>query len=85
MAATYVYPDCLPKFVSKPCEGIENLVVLLKREQMEIFYSQDKHVVVKGGFGCGKATVADAVLEKISGSMLKNEKLFCICFVQEVL
>ena len=80
MAATYVYHDCLPKFASKTCEGIENLAVLLTREQMEIFYSQDKHVIIKGGFGCGKTIVAAAILEKISESMLEHEKLFYICF-----
>ena len=80
MAATYVYHDCLPKFTSKTCEGIENLAVLLTREQMEIFYSQDKHVIIKGGFGCGKTIVAAAILEKISESMLEHEKLFYICF-----
>ena len=80
MAATYVYHDCLPKFASKTREGIENLAVLLTREQMEIFYSQDKHVIIKGGFGCGKTIVAAAILEKISESMLEHEKLFYICF-----
>ena len=80
MAATYVYHNCLPNFASKTCEGIENLAVLLTREQMEIFYSQDKHVIIKGGFGCGKTIVAAAILEKISESMLEHEKLFYICF-----
>ena len=80
MAATYVYHDCLPKFANNTCEGIENLAVLLTREQMEIFYSQDKHVIIKGGFGCGKTIVAAAILEKIAKSMLEHEKLFYICF-----
>ena len=48
---------------------MESLAVLLTREQMKIFYSQDKYMIVKGGFGCGKTIVAAAILEKISKSL----------------
>ena len=33
-------------------------------EQMEIVYSQDKHIIIRGGFGCGKTIIAAAMLKK---------------------
>ena len=80
MAATYIYYDCIPKFTSRTCEEMNNLAVLLTREQLEIFYSQDKHMIVKGGFGCGKTIVAAAILQKISENLGEHEKLFFICY-----
>ena len=80
MAAAFIYPNSIPKFTSKPCEEMESLAVLLTRQQMEIFYSQDKHIIIKGGFGCGKTIVAAAILEKISEGLLEHEKLFYICY-----
>ena len=82
MAATYIKKphDCIPKFTSRTCEEMNNLAVLLTREQLEIFYSQDKHMIVKGGYGCGKTIVADAILQKISENLGEHEKLFFICY-----
>ena len=80
MAVTCIYHDCIPKFTSKTCEEMESLAVLLTREQMKIFYSQDKHMIVKGGFGCGKTIVAAAILQKISENLGEHEKLFYVCF-----
>ena len=80
VAATYVYPSCVPTFTSKNCGEMESLAVLLTREQMEIFNSQDKHIIIKGGFGCGKTIVAAAILEKICQILQKHEKLFFICY-----
>ena len=80
VAATYVYHSCVPKFTSKTCGEMESLAVLLTREQMEIFNSQDKHIIIKGGFGCGKTIVAAAILEKICQILQRHEKLFFICY-----
>ena len=80
MAATYIYHDCIPKFTSKTCEEMDSLAVLLTREQINIFYSQDKHMIVKGGFGCGKTIIAAAILKKISEGLGEHEKLFFICY-----
>ena len=80
MAATCVYHDCIPKFTSRTCGEMERLAVLLTREQIEIFYSQHKHIIIKGGFGCGKTIVAAAILEKICQTLQKYEKLFFICY-----
>ena len=79
-AATSIHQDYIPKFTSNSCGEMESLAVLLTREQMKIFYSQEKHMIIKGGFGCGKTIVAAAILEKISKSLGEHEKLFFICY-----
>ena len=80
IAATYIYPKCIPKFTSNNCKEMDSLAVLLTREQMEIYHSQDKHMIIKGGFGCGKTIVAAAMLEEKSKSLLEHEKIFYICY-----
>ena len=80
MAAANIHHDYIPKFKNDNCGEMESLAVLLTREQMKIFYSQDKHMIIKGGFGCGKTIVAAAILEKISKSLGEHEKLFFICY-----
>ena len=80
MAITYIYHECIPKFTSNNCGEMDSLAVLLTREQMKIFHSKDKHMIVKGGFGCGKTIVAAAILKKISESLGEHEKLFFICY-----
>ena len=75
MAVTYIYRNFIRKFTSKTFEEMESLAVLLTREQMEIVYTQNKHMIVKGRFGCGKTIVAAAILEKLSENLGKHEKL----------
>ena len=76
-AATYIYPTFVPIFTDME---MMNLKVLLTPEQMEIFYSQHKHIIIKGGFGCGKTIVSAAVLEKISEKLEDHQKLYYICY-----
>ena len=79
-AATFIYGEYIPTMTDKPDDKVANLAVLMTREQMEIVYSQNKHIIVRGGFGCGKTIVAAAVLKKISESLKNDEKLYCICY-----
>ena len=81
-AATLVYPNYIPAFIDEQNDHqqIQQLEVLLTPEQMDIYYSQDKHMIIKGGFGCGKSIIAAAMLQKISDSLENNEKLFFICY-----
>ena len=57
---------------------MEDLAVLLTPEQMDVYYSQDKHILIKGGFGCGKSIIAAAILQKISESLKEDEKLYML-------
>ena len=80
VASTFIYGKHIPTLTDKYDEQMINLAVLLTREQMDIVYSQDKHIIIKGGFGCGKTIVAAAMLEKISESLKNDEKLYYICY-----
>ena len=80
VAATFIYGEFIPTMTDKPDELIANLAVLLTREQMEIVYSQDKHIIIRGGFGCGKTIIAGAMLKKISESLKNDERLYYICY-----
>ena len=80
VAATFIYGKYIPTMTDKPDQQIANLEVLLTPEQMEIVYSRYKHIIIRGGFGCGKTIVAAAILKKISESLKKGEKLYYICF-----
>ena len=80
MAATFIYGRYIPTLTDKSDEQMTNVTVLLTREQMEIVYSQDKHIIIRGGFGCGKTIIAAAMLKKISESLKNDEKLYYICY-----
>ena len=80
VAATFIYGKYMPTLTVNSYEKMENLSVLLTRQQMEILYSQHKHVIIKGGFGCGKTVIAAAMLKKISETLRNNEKLYYICY-----
>ena len=80
VAATFIYGEYMPAMTVRPNKKMENLSVLLTRQQMEILYSQHKHMIIKGGFGCGKTVIAAAILKKISESLRNDEKLYYICY-----
>ena len=80
VAATLIHDKYIPSLTDNSDEKMESLTVLLTREQMEIVYSQDKHIIIRGGFGCGKTIIAAAVLKKISKSLQNDEKLYYICY-----
>ena len=81
-AAVRIHPNYMPVFIDNQNDNkqMEHLSVLLTPVQMGIFYSQDKHMIIKGGFGCGKSIIAAAILEKIAESLKNDEKLFHICY-----
>ena len=80
VAATFIYGEYMPTLTVSPNEKMENLSVLLTRQQMEILYSQHKHMIIKGGFGCGKTVIAAAMLKKISENLRNDENLYYICY-----
>ena len=80
VAATFIYGEYMPTMTVNFNAKMENLSVLLTRQQLEILYSQHKHVIIKGGFGCGKTVIAAAMLKKISESLSYYEKLYYVCY-----
>ena len=82
LATACVYPNYIPKFTDEqnPHQQMEHLTVLLTPVQMDIYYSHDKHMLIKGGFVCGKSIIAAAMLQKILESLEEGQKLFYICY-----
>ena len=82
LAAARIHRNCVPKFIGDQDDykQMEHVKLFLTPEQMNIFYSQDKHMIIRGGFGCGKSIIAAAMLEKIAESLKNDEKLFHICY-----
>ena len=81
-AAASIQPNHIPVFIDEQNskKEMEEVKVLLTLKQIEIFHSQNKHMIIKGGFGCGKSIIAAAMLEKIAQSLENDEKLFHICY-----
>ena len=81
LAAAHIHPNYIPVFTDDrdDHEHMEHLAVLLTPEQIQVYYSEKKHVIIKGGFGCGKSIIAAAMLQKIANSMGEGEQLFYIC------
>ena len=82
LAASQIYHNYIPKFthIQNVFQQMDYLRVLLMPGQMNVYYSQDKHMIIKGGFGCGKSIIAAAMLQKILESLKEGEKLFYICY-----
>ena len=80
VAITFICDKCMPTMTENSLERMKNLPVLLPQQQMEILHSQDKHIIIDGDFGCGKTTMAAAILKKILESLKNDEKLYCICY-----
>ena len=80
VAAAFIYGEYVPTLTVSSEEKMQNLSVLLTRQQMDILYSQHKYMIIKSGFGCGKTVIAAAMLRKISESLRNNEKLYYICY-----
>ena len=80
VAATLVYGKYIPTLTDKSDEQMANVAVLLTQEQLEIVYSEYRHIIIRGGFGCGKTIIAVAMLRKISGNLESDEKLYYICY-----
>ena len=73
--------DNLPTLTKNRSEQMEHMLVMLTPEQKDIFYSGDKHLIIKGPYGCGKTIIARKKLEMLSGEPAKNGKNEIVYFV----
>ena len=82
LGATLLHPNYIPIFTKKEDvhQHMEHLAVLLTPEQLNVYYSEYKHVIVKGGFGCGKSIIAAVMLQKILEGLEEDEKLIHVCY-----
>ena len=82
LSVAQLYSNYIPKLTDEHDfhQHMEQLKVLLTPEQLDIYYSEKRRMIIKGGFGCGKSIIAAAMLQKISESLKEDEKVFYICY-----
>ena len=80
LAAAQFFDD-LPTFTEDPGEQMEHALVLLTPEQKDILYSNDKHLIIKGPYGCGKTIIARKKLLMLSEEFALNKRSDLVYFV----
>ena len=80
LAAAHFF-DNLPTFTTDSSEQMQHALVMLTPEQKEILYSADKHLIIKGPYGCGKTIIARKKLQMLSEEFAQNKKNEIVYFV----
>ena len=70
----------LPINRADPAENIEETMLLLDRYQMEIVYSKEKRVILKGDYGTGKSIICLKKIEVLSRTLKEKEAIYYINF-----
>ena len=70
----------LPINRADPAKNIEETMLLLDRYQMEIAYSKEKRVILKGDYGTGKSIVCLKKIEVLSRTLKEKEAIYYINF-----
>lgn len=66
----------LPTFTEDPTEQMKHFLdkTILTSEQKSILYSKEKHLIIKGPYGCGKSIIARKKLQMLSDDIKRSEK-----------
>ena len=75
----------LPVTEQDPADNIKQAELLLNRYQMEIAYSDDKRVWLKGNYGTGKTVVALKKLELLLKTLKDKEVIYYVSFAKSLL
>jgi len=77
MATMVVVNIALPRLTNDPY--LQVISLLLNKEQYEIIHHPDNHIIITGGYGCGKTLILLEIAKKL---FLKQEhgEIFYICF-----
>ena len=70
----------LPVNRADPAKNIEETMLLLDRYQMEIVYSKEKRVILKGDYGTGKSIICLKKIEVLSRTLKEKEAIYYINF-----
>ena len=81
LLAAAQFLDNLPTFTEDPSEQMEHALVMLTPEQREILYSCDKHLIIKGPYGCGKTIIARKKLQMLSEEFSESKKNGIVHFI----
>ena len=83
LVAAAQFFDKLPTFTKDPTEQMDHALLILTPEQKDILYSGEKHLIIKGPYGCGKTIVARKKLQMLSEGFTENginEIVYFICY-----
>ena len=82
--ASYQYQVCntqfLPTLNKDATESIEEAMLLLDRSQMEIAYSMENRIILKGDYGTGKTIICLKKIEILSTVLGDSETIYYINF-----
>ena len=70
----------LPTLTDNISQQFKQTYFLYTPQQMDIHFSNDKHIIIQGSYGSGKSLVGLKKLELISQSLEKDEKIIYINF-----
>ena len=71
---------CLPSLTDNKIQQFKQTYFLFTPQQMDIYFSNDKHLVIQGSYGSGKSLLGLKKLELISKTLGRNEKILYINF-----
>ena len=76
MATMVLVNIALPRLTNNTYEQVDSL--LLNKEQYEVIHHPDNHIIITGGYGCGKSLI---LLEIAKNLFLKKEniEIFYVC------
>ena len=82
--ASYQYQECKMQFLptlNKDATGsIEETTLLLDRYQMEVAYSMENRIILKGDYGTGKTIICLKKIEILSTALSDRETIYYINF-----
>ena len=70
--------EYLPNFTPSVISQMEQACLLLNPEQMEVLYSSNNFVILKGNFGTGKTIILQKRLENLAQKLTKKEIIYYI-------
>ena len=70
----------LPKLQDDPTKNIKETEILLSRYQMDIAYSEENHIVLRGDYGSGKTVIALKKMKMLLEKIKDNEVIYFINF-----
>ena len=79
MGATKVHAS-LPAFATEEEKQMEEALLLLTPEQIDILYSEEKHIIINGPYGSGKSIIGRMKAKMISDNLAESELLYYISF-----
>ena len=82
--ASYQYQECntqfLPTLNTEVTESIAEATLLLDRSQMEIAYSGENRIILKGDYGTGKTIICQKKIEILSAVLGDSDSIYYVNF-----